>query len=78
VENATRCQGGSPKSKHSQARPSRNDLVPLLGTASRVSEVMNGKRELSMTMVKKLRERFNVSADLLISAVPASRSSVAA
>jgi len=26
---------------------SRNDLVPLLGTASRVSEVMNGKRELS-------------------------------
>ena len=45
----------------------RADLVPLLGTASRVSEVLNGKRELSMTMVRRLRERFRVSADLLIS-----------
>jgi hypothetical protein len=44
---------------------SRADLVPLLGTASRVSEVFNGKRELSMSMVRKLRERFQ-SADLLI------------
>jgi HTH-type transcriptional regulator/antitoxin HigA len=46
---------------------SRADLVPLLGTASRVSEVLNGKRELSMSMVRKLRERFRISADLLIS-----------
>ena len=46
----------------------RADLVPLLGTASRVSEVMSGKRELSMTMIKRLRERFHVPADLLISA----------
>jgi HTH-type transcriptional regulator/antitoxin HigA len=49
---------------------SRADLVPLLGTASRVSEVLNGKRELSMTMMRKLRERFHISADLLISAGP--------
>jgi HTH-type transcriptional regulator / antitoxin HigA len=46
---------------------SRADLVPLLGTPSRVSEVLNGKRELSMSMVRKLRERFQISADLLIS-----------
>jgi HTH-type transcriptional regulator/antitoxin HigA len=46
----------------------RSDLVPLLGTASRVSEVLSGKRELSMTMVKRLRERFHIPADLLISA----------
>lgn len=45
----------------------RADLVPLLGTASRVSEVLNGKRELSMSMVRNLRERFRISADLLIS-----------
>ena len=45
----------------------RADMVPLLGTASRVSEVLNGKRELSMTMVRRLRGRFHVSADLLIS-----------
>ena len=44
----------------------RADLVPLLGTASRVSEVLNGKRELSMSMIRKLRERFHISADLLI------------
>ena len=42
-------------------------LVPLLGTASRVSEVLNGKRELSTSMVRNLRERFQISADLLIS-----------
>jgi len=46
---------------------SRADLVPLLGTPSRVSEVLNGKRELSMSMVRKLRERFRISSDLLIS-----------
>jgi len=57
---------------------SRGDLVPLLGTASRVSEVMNGKRELSMNMVRRLRERFNISADLLISRGSAVDSSAAA
>ncbi|HVP83594.1 MAG TPA: hypothetical protein VMS78_02625 [Rhizomicrobium sp.] len=45
---------------------SRADLVPLLGTASRVSEVLSGKRDLSMTMVKRLRERFHIPADVLI------------
>jgi HTH-type transcriptional regulator/antitoxin HigA len=45
---------------------SRADLVPLLGTASRVSEVLSGKRDLSMTMVRRLRERFDISADLLV------------
>jgi HTH-type transcriptional regulator/antitoxin HigA len=45
---------------------SRADLIPLLGTASRVSEVLAGKRELSMSMVRRLRERFAVPADVLI------------
>jgi HTH-type transcriptional regulator/antitoxin HigA len=45
----------------------RADLVPVLGTASRVSEVLSGKRELSMTMVRNIRERFHVSADVLVS-----------
>jgi HTH-type transcriptional regulator / antitoxin HigA len=45
---------------------SRADLIPLLGTRSRVSEVLNGKRALSMSMVRKLRDRFHISADLLI------------
>ena len=41
---------------------SRADLMPLLGSASRVSELLAGKRELSMTMVKRLRERLHISA----------------
>jgi HTH-type transcriptional regulator/antitoxin HigA len=41
-------------------------FAALLGTASRVSEVLSGKRELSMSMVKRLRERFHISADVLI------------
>ena len=45
---------------------SRSDLVPLLGSPSRVSEIMRGKRELSMKMVKRLRDRFKIPADLLI------------
>jgi HTH-type transcriptional regulator/antitoxin HigA len=45
---------------------SRADLEPLLGTASRVSEVLNGTRDLSMPMIQRLRERFHVAADVLI------------
>ena len=57
---------------------SRSDLIPLLGTASRVSEVLGGKRELSMTMVKRLRERFHIPADVLIPAGSGSRKNLAA
>lgn len=52
---------------------SRADLIPILGTASRVSEVLRGKRELSMAMIKRIRERFHVSADLLIPSRPRKR-----
>jgi len=44
----------------------RADLVPILGTPSRVSEVLRGKKELSMAMVQRLRARFRVPADLLL------------
>jgi HTH-type transcriptional regulator/antitoxin HigA len=44
----------------------RADLVPLLGTTSRVSEVLRGRRELSLSMVQRLRARFRVPADLLL------------
>lgn len=45
---------------------SRADMVPILGTPSRVSEVLKGKKGLSMAMVQRLRARFRVPADLLI------------
>ena len=44
----------------------RADMVPILGTPSRVSEILSGKKGLSMTMVQRLRARFRVPADLLI------------
>jgi HTH-type transcriptional regulator/antitoxin HigA len=46
----------------------RADMVPILGTPSRVSEVLRGKKGLSMTMVQRLRGRFRVPADLLLPA----------
>ena len=45
---------------------SRADLVPILGTPSRVSEVLSGKKGLSMAMIQRLRARFRVPADLLL------------
>ena len=44
----------------------RADLVPILGTPSRVSEILRGKKGLSMAMVQRLRARFRVPADLLL------------
>ena len=44
----------------------RADLVPILGTPSRVSEILRGKKELSLSMVQRLRDRFQVPADVLL------------
>lgn len=42
------------------------DLVPFMGAASKVSEVLNGKRPLSLNMVRKLSTGLGISADVLI------------
>ena len=42
------------------------DLVPEIGGQSRVSEVLNRKRKLTIDMVRKLTEKLNLSAGLLI------------
>ena len=44
----------------------RADMAPILGSPSRVSEVLRGKKGLSMAMVQRLRARFRVPADLLL------------
>jgi HTH-type transcriptional regulator/antitoxin HigA len=44
----------------------RADLVPILGTPSRVSEVLRGKKGLSMAMVQRLRARFRIPAEILL------------
>jgi len=40
------------------------DMLDVFGTASVVSEVLKGKRELSKTHIVKLSERFHLSAAL--------------
>jgi HTH-type transcriptional regulator / antitoxin HigA len=46
----------------------RAELAPILGSPSRVSEVLRGKKGLSMAMVQRLRARFRVPADVLLPA----------
>lgn len=41
-------------------------MVPILGTASGMSEILRGKNELSMTMIQRSRPRFRVPADVLL------------
>jgi len=57
---------------------SRTDMVPILGTMSRVSEVLSGKKGLSMTMVQRLRARFRVPADVLLPPVDTAKTRRAA
>ena len=44
----------------------RADMAPILGTPSRVSEILRGRKGLSMAMVQRLRARFRVPADVLL------------
>lgn len=44
----------------------RKDLEPLLGSKSRVSEVLNRKRKLTMEMVRNLHENMQLPAEALI------------
>ncbi|MBN1951063.1 MAG: transcriptional regulator [Bacteroidales bacterium] len=43
------------------------DLIPEIGGKSRVSEILNRKRRLTVEMIRKLAIRLNLSANLLIS-----------
>lgn len=45
----------------------RKDLAPYIGSSGRVSEILNGKRELSLTMIKKLHQQFHIPYESLIS-----------
>ena len=44
----------------------RKDLERLLGTRTRVSEVLNRKRNLSIAMIRRLHEGLGISAEVLI------------
>ena len=42
------------------------DLIPEIGGKSRVSEILNRKRRLTVEMIRKLVIRLNLSSNLLI------------
>jgi len=44
----------------------KKDLVPFIGSAPKVTEVLNGTRNLSINMIRKLHEGLGISADVLI------------
>ena len=44
----------------------RKDLVKILGTRTRVSEILNRRRNLSIGMIRQLNKKLGISADVLI------------
>ena len=47
----------------------RRDLEPLIGSRARVSEVLSGKRPLTLAMIRRLHEALDIPADILIAEV---------
>jgi HTH-type transcriptional regulator/antitoxin HigA len=44
----------------------RRDLEALIGTRTRIAEILNRKRGLSISMIRRLHERLGISAEVLI------------
>lgn len=44
----------------------RKDLEPLIGSRTRVAEILNRKRNLSIAMIRRLHEKLGISAEILI------------
>ncbi len=47
----------------------RKDLEDILGTRTRVSEVLNRKRGLSINMIRALHDKLGISAEILIRSI---------
>jgi transcriptional regulator with XRE-family HTH domain len=45
----------------------RKDLEPMIGTRARVSEVLSGKRRLTLDMIRRLHEGLGIPLEDLIS-----------
>jgi len=51
------------------------DLVPMIGSRGRVSEVLARKRALTLPMIRRLAKGLDLGADVLIQEPPGPRSS---
>jgi HTH-type transcriptional regulator/antitoxin HigA len=54
------------KFRMEQAGLTRRDLVPVLGTKSRVSEILSGHRQLTVDQIRALNKHFGIPAESLI------------
>lgn len=50
----------------------QKDMVPYFGSKSRVSEILNGKRQLTLSMMRSLNKELGISAEVLLKAPQAS------
>jgi HTH-type transcriptional regulator / antitoxin HigA len=48
----------------------RKDLEGIIGSRGRIAEVLSGKRELSLSMIRRLHEELDIPADVLIGGAP--------
>jgi HTH-type transcriptional regulator/antitoxin HigA len=44
----------------------QKDLVGVIGGKSRVSEILNKKKRLTVDMIRKLEEHLHISASILV------------
>lgn len=49
-----------------QQNLTRKDLEPFIGSRTRVAEVLNGKRSLSLAMIRRLHKGLGIPAEVLI------------
>lgn len=54
------------KFRQDQLGISDSELSDILGARSRKSEIMSGKRKLSLSMIRKLHEKLKIPAEVLI------------
>ena len=54
------------KSRMEQQGLDRKDLAEILGSRTRVAEVLNRRRGLSINMIRRLHEKLGISVEVLI------------
>ena len=54
------------KFRMEQQGMTRRDLEEIIGTRTRIAEVLGRKRSLSIGMIRRLHDRLGISADVLI------------
>ncbi len=54
------------KFRMEQQGMTRRDLEDIIGTRTRIAEVFNRKRGLSIDMIRRLHDRLGISAEVLI------------